>query len=42
VSERSERTISTGFGEAPCAEPLIGAAVAAPTSMGHGTIGGHR
>lgn len=24
MSERSERIIDTGIGEAPCAEPLIG------------------
>jgi hypothetical protein len=39
MSERSERTMSTGFGEALCAEPFIGSPFATIGRSGHETWG---
>ena len=33
MTERSEGTINTSFGEAPCAKPLIGATSGTPASQ---------
>ena len=33
MSKRSERIINTGLGEAPCAEPVIGAGLPGTASL---------
>jgi hypothetical protein len=42
MSERSERIINTGFGEALCAEPVTGAPVRERGWSDHATLVAHQ